>query len=357
MVHLRPHYYQAPARYLYCFMKHILTLFALAIFNIGYSQLACPAKTNGRFGFIDTSGKWIVQPKYDSLIGYYNGYAWIFKKGKKGLVDGMGNIILKTKYDDIGFVEDSMVDVTRRKKYIFYNLSKKKFVGNHFEESLEYNNGIVAIMNSRKQWGFMNKEGKIVIPFQFDDVDYCFENDTLLVVKNNRRLLINRNGKILGDAKPEIEYHEPYRYIGSIGNLGVINNNSDTIMKQIYHQVEWFWYGRKIDTSFWFEINGKYGIADTSGRWLIKPVYNKIWRASSTFFAVNKNGVWGFINNQGMVIIDFSFDEVHKFCNGYSTVRVGNKWGVINEKGEWLISPTFEYLGDEFRNIYTNFKE
>jgi hypothetical protein len=51
------------------------------------------------------------------------------------------------------------------------------------------------------------------------------------------------------------------------------------------------------------------------------------------------NGKWGFIDTSGKWVIHPVFDEVRNFSEGLAGAKEGEKWGYITSSGEWAIQP------------------
>lgn len=52
---------------------------------------------NGKFGFIDHSGRFVINPQYDNVLDFKNGYAKVFvgsgTEAKSGYIDKTGKTI------------------------------------------------------------------------------------------------------------------------------------------------------------------------------------------------------------------------------------------------------------------------
>ena len=60
----------------------------------------------------------------------------------------------------------------------------------------------LAVVYKNGKYGFINKFGKVVIPFTFDDVyTLGFSDGKAEVVKDGRTFLIDKTGKILEEIK------------------------------------------------------------------------------------------------------------------------------------------------------------
>ncbi|ECS1419287.1 WG repeat-containing protein, partial [Campylobacter coli] len=58
---------------------------------------------NGKWGFIDKSGKIVIEPKFDSIWSFREGLVKVGLNGKYGLIDKSGKIVIEPKFDDIGY--------------------------------------------------------------------------------------------------------------------------------------------------------------------------------------------------------------------------------------------------------------
>ena len=73
---------------------------------------------NGKFGILDSLGKWVVKPQYDSIwqmakngafgTEKYTDLALFKKNGKCGLLCNTGLIKIQGKYEDLDYTDDLM---------------------------------------------------------------------------------------------------------------------------------------------------------------------------------------------------------------------------------------------------------
>jgi len=52
-------------------------------------------KLNGRWGYIDITGKEVIPPVYDDADEFRNGVAWVIKNGKRIYINNAGEVIKK----------------------------------------------------------------------------------------------------------------------------------------------------------------------------------------------------------------------------------------------------------------------
>ncbi|EPZ6837230.1 WG repeat-containing protein, partial [Campylobacter coli] len=58
---------------------------------------------NGKWGFIDKSGKIVIESKFDDAWYFREGLAAVELNGKYGFIDKSGKIIAKPEFDDIDY--------------------------------------------------------------------------------------------------------------------------------------------------------------------------------------------------------------------------------------------------------------
>ncbi|HEF3474383.1 TPA: WG repeat-containing protein, partial [Campylobacter coli] len=58
---------------------------------------------NGKWGFIDKNGEFVIEPKFDGVGNFSEGLARVELNGKYGFIDKSGKIVIEPKFDDIGY--------------------------------------------------------------------------------------------------------------------------------------------------------------------------------------------------------------------------------------------------------------
>ncbi|MCL2159649.1 MAG: WG repeat-containing protein [Oscillospiraceae bacterium] len=151
-----------------------------------FNQGLAFAKQNGKWGFIDKSGKFVIQPEYDDVMThdisctvFDDGLALVKKDGKWGYIDKTGNIVIPFIYDyDDDYHDDGTVSA----------------IANRDENNRPslFSNGLAEIKQNGK-WGYINKAGNLVIPFIYDDANLNYDG-ALLVGNDGVYKLIDEKG-------------------------------------------------------------------------------------------------------------------------------------------------------------------
>jgi hypothetical protein len=137
------------------------------LFHDGYCVMT---NKDGKFGLIDISGNWVVEPEYDELWNAHKtGNRIVVNDGKHGVLDSCGNVVYPTEYFYIDIWED----------------------------------GFVLTKDGRK-WQ-EDYEGNIVNPFVIDGVNcymkypvsYSNENGVEYALSDYAEYFVNRNSGIM----------------------------------------------------------------------------------------------------------------------------------------------------------------
>ena len=91
----------------------------------------------------------------------------------------------------------------------------------------------------------------------------------------------------------------------------------------------------------------KVGLIDTTGRWIVPPIYDDMGYESEGLRQVAKDSLWGFIDTLGNVVIPLQFESEGYFSQGLALACVNGKCGYIDKTGTFVIQPKY-YHGWEF---------
>ena len=185
------------------------------------------------------------------------------------------------------------------------------------------------------QWGYINHKGKMVIPAQFDEVNF-FSCGYALVEKNDMYHYINTDGTIVYTIDERSKYDgEPFYY-------------NYVVMKQG---------GRR------------YGLMNKNFEYVIQPTYANLREVADNgllamaqkvmLYSGDSVNVWGYLNTKGEQVIPAKYTYVRAFSDGFACVSDTKGWGVIDAKGKEVIPcqyPNILYVGgDMFVTINKSF--
>ena len=328
-----------------------------------------PISVDDKFGYIDKSGKIVIQPKYDS-VGYFSeGLAPVLVGNKYGYIDTKGKFIINPKYNDASDFSEGLAQVLVGDKYGYIDKKGEFAIYPQYEEVLSFSEGLAAVEINGK-WGFINKSGDYEINPKFDLAESFSEGLAIAGYnKDNNGIdqnlgYINKKGEFA--IKPT--YKDVYRYSFN-SDLAAIMPNCNFIDKKgkvvldlskkrfnaledgqcasfnngllLVHDDEW--------KNWWF--------VDTQGNIKIKvPAKDDIDSGLETgpvgsysegLAIYYSSGKWGFIDEKGSIAIKPLFDYGESFKNGLAKVGIGNKEGYINKEGKFVWYKENKVISDD----------
>ncbi|SDB40620.1 WG containing repeat-containing protein [Pseudobutyrivibrio sp. YE44] len=209
---------------------------------------------NGLWGAVDIDGNWILEPKYDELSWFKDGYVGARIEDLWGVLDLSGNWVIPPQFYSQIFPNKAYFPVDVNENYweactIFININGKR-LNDEMYYSLytghEFNEGLVNVaVGDRVNHlvGFINETGEEIIKPQYEEV-FGFCNGCAAVSK-------------IIDGK------EKWAYIDKNGN-----NITDFIFDKAYAFSD--------DGYAKVKLNGKYGFIKRDGSWLLEPQFDDV---------------------------------------------------------------------------------
>ena len=281
--------------------------------SIPYEKKLLKYKKDGKYGLINYEGKKITNAIYDELksVKYKEGEILAKKDGKYGVINGKGKVIIKFEYDQIegdkfsqekfnykssGYIAYKKLEQGYRYAYINY---KGKTILKPEYNSIER---ITAIENENEQWLIVSKNGqygvvkngKIIIDFLYQKIEFNSDNDVFLVNRNNRYGVFNKKGEQILEVKyKEIEFNGIYIYTKS-GTEEKYYYADGTEADNNYKSMS-----KVSNNNYYIAVNNEnlYGILDKNKKILISNKYAYIEFLFENYFLA-------FDKQNGITIVD-----------------------------------------------------
>lgn len=257
------------------------------------------AEKNGKYGTVDLQGNVIIPLEYGYMNPYHYGFTNIDKNGKQTFVDTKGNLLTPFRYDTVYyFGKNGLAPVAYNKDGVqkfTYNIGDKKFA-------------------------LLNRQGKEVTPFIYDDAHPTDEAVTIVIKKSMTREpdkfgLVNAQGKLiapmiyedrylLGGQLTEFNEHFLLAYDSITDNYGVFDTHGNASVPFKYGYLSPIYDGLMIFSREKQDPNrhpivgkiiGKQGVIDVHNRVIIPAIYDGIKFTQDDKIQAVKNGkVWYF---------------------------------------------------------------
>ncbi len=190
-------------------MKKILLVILLLTFTaVGFAQTKDKEmplfwiQEDGKYGYIDKTGKVIIKPQFQNTMGFNEGLAATKMDGKYGYIDTKGNWVIKPQFEFTYMFSDGLAMIRIGKQYAWIDKTGKTVIpAQDFEEvGRGFREGRLAVKKNGK-WGFVDKTGKMVINPEFKEAKEFSGGVTQVVTEGHRHHWIDKDGKILWSQK------------------------------------------------------------------------------------------------------------------------------------------------------------
>ncbi len=179
---------------------------------------------NGKWGFINKKGELKIGYQYDNVAAFTGNRAAVCVDGKWGAIDNTGKYIIEPKYGDMHMDKDGFV-VADGDKFGWLDNSGKVVITPQFERAFPFNGGKLAPVRSGGKWGYIDHSGKVIVQPQYDFA-FGFDGNMALVQQNHKEGFVNESGALtvpisFDDMSPD--YYTHY-FVGISSASSVITN-------------------------------------------------------------------------------------------------------------------------------------
>lgn len=312
--------------------------------------------TNGtKWGYIDRSGKMVIQPKYEDAQDFQdNGLAIVGMHGNYGLIDRSDRYVVSPIYQSIspfsehraividhqGFkMIDEQGNVLTRRAYPYIAEVKEG-------RAVYYVTGQGSGDGAASRYGYLDADGREVIPAQYEEANDFADGKAVVKIKDNHYALIDLQGRRLANYS--------FAYVGPLGEgmlafqqgqngkYGYIDEQGNMVIPPTYTMAFPFHHGRAIVNTA-EDYKSKYGVIDPHGKWIIQPEYNDIRDLNEDRFALGRaiepdqpyiGSIYAIADWEGKRLSDFMYRDVSDYKHGLASVYDGKQTYFIDRTGE-----------------------
>ncbi|MDF2800383.1 MAG: hypothetical protein K0S61_286 [Anaerocolumna sp.] len=334
------------------------------------NRLLAPVNFDGNYGFIDTSGNFIVEPKYVWAGEFSDELACINiseMDNCMGYINKAGEIVIEPQYNSTGGFSEGLAYVsTNGNKYGYIDTNGEVIIEEKFDDAGMFSEGYASIMTDGK-WGYIDKDGVVVIKPQFDMVG-IFKDGLARIKVGDKWGYIDKTGvevikpqfdgfAVEGGGMDEIvsDFNNGVASVRIGDEFACIDKKGNYIVKPTkdgFYKVDWWGERTAAHFSEGFAgvmIGDKHGYIDIKGNIVISPQFEKAGDFINGIALVKLNNKYGYIDRAGRIIIEPKYEAASQFVGDYAYVSVTENnensismsYGYINRSGEFIIKPNF----------------
>ncbi|HEY9873583.1 MAG TPA: WG repeat-containing protein, partial [Candidatus Obscuribacterales bacterium] len=123
---------------------------------------------NGKYGYIDKTGRVVIKPQFDGVWELQDGLIKIKVGNKYGYIDKSGQVVIKPQFDDAWNFHEELAAIKIGNKWGYIDKSGQVVIKPQFDGAWEFHEGLAPI-KVRNKVGYIDKTGQVVIKPKFDN--------------------------------------------------------------------------------------------------------------------------------------------------------------------------------------------
>lgn len=269
----------------------------------GAAERWSPAVKNGKWGFRDASGNFVVEPKFDLTSRFAEGLAAVQVENQFGYIDPGARFHIQPQ----------------------------------FEVASRFAGGLAGVQLKGGRCGFIDHSGKLIIPAEYEAVG-SFAEGLAPVRIGHKYGYIDRTGKLV--IKPQFELAQPFSSgVAAVkvqGKYGYVDRTGKLAIRPQFHAAAPFAEGLaavKVKPS---GSKGGYGFIDLSGQLKIQPTFSFVGPFCEGLAGVRTGDKFGYIDTEGGYMIPAKYDATGPFSMGTAHVVEGHSELMISANGEQI---------------------
>jgi hypothetical protein len=155
-----------------------------------------PVCRDGKWGYIDRSGTFVVDPQYDEGECFHDGFARVKRDGKWVFIRSTGEVA-SPHFEEAGDFSEGMALVCERegldRRCGYINRDGRVVVDFQFSDGGPFSNGLARVEKAGK-WGYVDKSGRLVVTPQFDSAE-DFREGLARVQRDGRYGYVDTQGR------------------------------------------------------------------------------------------------------------------------------------------------------------------
>lgn len=312
-----------------------------------FANLACfaqndlfPIRLNSKWGFIDKTGKVIIEPKY-LAVGKFgtNEYTHFAKYNALGIVKRTGEELLFENINRLKVIDNQSIAIRKDTLWGIVNFNKDTLLKPLYSEIQKDKKSCYKVRFS-DSIGIKTPMGKTLVPMRYKLVKRV-NNDGFYAETIDSSFIFSESGQKLYEGTlgcfeykywPIIVFREDSNRINLLNVKSGIKAtellNAKAVAKNLFVT-------RKNDE--WHLFNGNTGNVYTR-----KQLFT-IDTLSNDFLRVHENNFTGIIKKEGTIIVPTEYNAI-ELNNGSFHVRKGNLVGVYSPSGKLMLKPIYDLI-------------
>ncbi|MEK7432028.1 MAG: WG repeat-containing protein [Cyanobacteriota bacterium] len=339
-------------------MKLFFHFFCLILFFTFFCGISYGEDTNlfpfenhliNKYGFIDYSGKIIIEAEFDEAEKFSNGISIIRKNNLFGFINSSGKIFTPRFYEIKNYTNDNFLVVRAKDgKYGFVDKNTlETIIAPIFQDAFPFFEGFAKVKINNK-YGFIDKTGKFIISPKYDYAEKFSDDIAWVSVSNGDSMYVNKTGKVVIRVKTDYlrNYSEGLSHSLINNKYGYVDKQAKKVIDNKFQFAEKFSEGiAKV------KFEGKWGFIGKKGNFVIKPIFEALKNFKENVCPAKIDNKWTYIDKKGNILSEKRFDYAENFSDGTALVKINEKYGYIDNSMNYVINPSFDYAENFYSGL------
>jgi len=291
-----------------------------------------PVHHNGKYGYIDSTGRLVIPPRFEYADRFSEGLARVTLEGKSAYIDTTGRMVIGGIEGLRGRFSEGLARIEVKtdggRKHGYIDRTGKVVIEPRFDAARDFSEGLAAVKVGEKWGGYIDRTGRLVIEPRFDIASLSlarFSEGLACVKVGEKRGYIDRSGKMMIEAR----FDGCRLFWGGLAparvssrGYGYIDKTGDFVIEPRFRQAGRFREGLAVCRA----DRGKAGHIDKTGEFVIEPRFVSAGSFSEGLAAAQgEDMLYGYIDQRGEFVIRPQFDHAGAFYGGLAHVTFGGK--------------------------------
>lgn len=304
----------------------------------------------GKWGFIDTDGRWVGPPRYDWIDPgrFDEGPALVSAEGLYGYLDRNGVEVMPLSLEQATPFVGGFACIYEPQAFAFglIDAEANPVSGYRYDACDPRFSSDRARVSKDDRWGYVDTEGELVLPLRYDRAE-PFSEGLALVEEAGLRFFIDPAGtrRIPANAEAAGSFHEGRAWIRyEVDKVGFIDRNGRVVVQPVWRAVRDFDQGVA-----WVQdpVTARWGLVGKDGSTVLEPTYEEVGPFVDGLARVAAGRKYGFVDTGGHLVIPLAYASAGDFSEGFVAVSVerGGPMGYLDRKGEPLGEAVYDEAG------------
>lgn len=298
-------------------------------------------KQKGQWGIMDRLSRWVVAPRFDSLLAYVPPYWIVQVEQKQGLYsEAAQQWMVEPAADSLLLLSRYACLIKQNHDWQLLRLPQGE-LGGKVHEWKQLNQDLYLVRYGGHE-GVFNRLGQWIIEPLYERILGLSQDGIFTVYHEGKYGLVSNTG----------EWLLPLRPFGALGlaqqglvpvregsSWGFVSTRGNKRISTRYGDVKPFSEGLAA-----VQIAGKWGFIDTWETLRIQPRYAEAESFQAGTAIVKYQDKWGVINKEGKTVVPFEYDSIERLPGGWWLVSKANQQGIVDTQGIERLHTDYEQV-------------